>query len=112
VLSALLGAAAAGRSGLAATLVEGWNRARTDKQYRLTMAWLREQLRLSLEDIVAEGVARRTFRPGLDSGAVAAIALGAAESCLLQAESDGGAVPPERLVRAFLRLTVTEGPEG
>ena len=33
----------------------GWARARHDKQFRLTLAWQREQIRLSLEEILVEG---------------------------------------------------------
>ena len=85
-------------------LLTGWTRAREDKQYRLTMAWLREQSRLSLQEIVAEGVTGGAFRSNLDAGAFAAIILGAAEGCLLQAPSHGGPVPPACIVRAFLQL--------
>ncbi|MBI2197921.1 MAG: TetR family transcriptional regulator C-terminal domain-containing protein [Candidatus Rokubacteria bacterium] len=85
-------------------LLTGWTKAREDKQYRLTMAWLREQSRLSLQEIVAEGVTGGAFRSNLDASAFAAIILGAAEGCLLQAPSHGGPVPPARIVGALLRL--------
>ncbi len=85
----------------------GWIRARQDKQVRLTMAWQREQLRLSLQDILTEGAAAGAFRRDLDPGAVAAVILGAAEGCLLQAATDGGPVAAEQLVRTLLRLAVT-----
>lgn len=88
--------------------LSGWVRAREDKQFRLTMAWQREQIRLSLQDILAEGAANGAFRADLDSGAVAAVILGAAEGCLLQSATQGGAVTPEQLVRTLLRLVVTE----
>jgi hypothetical protein len=84
--------------------VGGWARARDDKQFRLTMAWLREQSRLSLEEILDEGVRAGAFRHGLDAGAVATAILGAAEGCLLQAPSAGGTVAPGRLVRTLLAL--------
>lgn len=85
----------------------GWARARHDKQFRLTLAWQREQIRLSLEDILTEGVRTRRFRSDLDAGAVAAVIVGAAEGCLLQAATEGGAVPVERLVGALLTLAVS-----
>jgi BetI-type transcriptional repressor, C-terminal len=85
----------------------GWARARHDKQFRLTLAWQREQIRLSLEDILTEGMRTRRFRGDLDPGAVAAVIVGAAEGCLLQAATEGGAVPAERLVGALLTLAVS-----
>jgi transcriptional regulator BetI-like protein len=85
----------------------GWARARHDKQFRLTLAWQREQIRLSLEDILTEGVRTRRFRSDLDAAAVAAVIVGAAEGCLLQAATEGGAVPAERLVGALLTLAVS-----
>lgn len=85
----------------------GWARARHDKQFRLTLAWQREQIRLSLEDILTEGARTRRFRGDLDAGAVAAVIVGAAEGCLLQAATEGGAVPAERLVGALLTLAVS-----
>jgi hypothetical protein len=91
-------------SGLVLT---GWMRAREEKQSRLTMAWLREQLRLSVEDIVAEGMAAGVVRRDLDAGAVAAVILGAADGCLLQTASHGGPVPPAVVLGTLLRLLVT-----
>ncbi len=86
----------------------GWVRAREDKQFRLTLAWQREQLRLSLEDILREGVAAGVFRADLDPGAVAAVILGAAEGCLLQSATEGGSVSAEHLMRTLLRLALNE----
>ena len=93
-------------SGLSTTLLEGWLRAQRDKQYRLRLAWQREQLRLLFQDILAEGAVRGVFRSGLDSGAVAAIIVGAAEGCLLQSAMEGGAVGPAELARAIVALTL------
>jgi len=87
--------------------LSGWMRARDDKQVRLTLAWQREQIRLSLQDILAEGAAAGVFRAQLDPGAVAAVILGAAEGCLLQSATQGGAVTAEQLLRTLLRLIVT-----
>lgn len=86
----------------------GWLLARKDKQFRLTLAWQREQIRLSLQDIVVEGVASGAFRADLDAGAVAAVILGVAEGCLLQAATQGGPVTPEQLLRTLLWLVVSE----
>jgi len=86
--------------------LHGWMRARHDKQFRLTLAWQREQIRLSLEDILVEGVRAGAFRTGMDPGAVAAVIVGAAEGCLLQAVTDGGAVTAEQIVRTLLILAV------
>lgn len=86
--------------------LQGWMRARHDKQFRLTLAWQREQIRLSLEDILVEGVRAGAFRAGMDAGAVAAVIVGAAEGCLLQAATDGGAVTAEQIVRTLLTLAV------
>ncbi|MEX2222570.1 MAG: TetR family transcriptional regulator C-terminal domain-containing protein [Candidatus Rokuibacteriota bacterium] len=86
--------------------LHGWMRARHDKQFRLTLAWQREQIRLSLEDILVEGVRTGAFRAGMDAGAVAAVIVGAAEGCLLQAATDGGAVTAGQIVRTLLTLAV------
>jgi transcriptional regulator BetI-like protein len=88
-------------------LLTGWMRARHDKHHRLALAWQREQLRLSLEEILQAGVAAGVFRRKLDTGAVAAVVLGAAEGCLLQSATQGGAVPPGELVRALLSLVLS-----
>ena len=103
-LEVLFGAYGEGDPHLSELLVDGWSRARDDKQFRLTMAWLREQSRMSLEEILEEGMAEGAFQAGLDTGAVAATILGAAEGCLLQAPSSGGPVAPSRLVRTLLAL--------
>jgi len=87
-------------------LLTGWMRARHDKHHRLALAWQREQLRLSLEEILQAGVAAGAFRKEIDTGAVAAVMLGAAEGCLLQSATQGGAVPPGELVRALLSLVL------
>ncbi len=70
------------------------------------MAWLREQLRLSVEEIVAEGVAAGAFRRDLDPVVFSAVCLGAAEGCLLQSASQGGTVAPDELVKALLHLAL------
>jgi len=89
-------------------LLTGWMRTRHDKHHRLALAWQREQLRLSLEEILVAGVAVGAFRHDLDAGAVAAVMLGTAEGCLLQAATQGGAVPPGELVKTLLGLVLSE----
>jgi BetI-type transcriptional repressor, C-terminal len=103
-----------GESGpdFANLLLGGWARAAADGQYRLVMAWLREQFRLSIEEILDEGMRTGAFRADLDAGAVASVILGAAEGCLLQSGSQGGTVPTERLVRAVMRLAGVGDPGG
>ena len=88
-------------------LLTGWMRTRHDKHHRLALAWQREQLRLSLEEILVAGSADGAFRRDLDAGAVAAVMLGAAEGCLLQAATQGGAVPPGELVKTLLGLVLS-----
>jgi BetI-type transcriptional repressor, C-terminal len=105
-LELLFGAYGGGDAALSALLLEGWVRAQRDKQYRLRLAWQREQLRLLLQDILAEGAVRGVFRSGLDAGAVAAVMVGAAEGCLLQSAMEGGAVGPAELARALFALTL------
>ncbi len=105
-LEILFGAYGEGGPDFSGLLLSGWVRAREDKQFRLTLAWHREQLRLSLEEILAEGLAQGAFRTDLEPGAVAAVIIGAAEGCLLQAATDGGAVSAAEVARAVLRLTL------
>lgn len=88
-------------------LLTGWMRARHDKHHRLALAWQREQLRLSLGEILVAGSAAGVFRKELDAGAVAAVMLGAAEGCLLQTATQGGAVPPGELVKTLMRLALS-----
>ena len=88
-------------------LLMGWMRTRHDKHHRLALAWQREQLRLSLEDILAAGMASGAFRKTLDPGALAAVMVGAAEGCLLQSATQGGAVPPGELVKTLLSLALS-----
>lgn len=86
--------------------LHGWVRAREDKQFRLTLAWHREQIRLSLQEILAEGMASAAFRTDLEAGALAAVIVGTAEGCLLQSATQGGAVTAEQLVRTLLELVI------
>ena len=107
-LAVVFGAFAGSDPEIARAFLQGWQRAREDKQLRLALAWQREQLRLSLAEILAEGVQRGAFRPGLDPGAVAAVALGAAAGCMLQAPTEGGAGGADDLARAVVALVISE----
>ena len=107
-LDVLFGAFGASDERFAGLLLEGWLRARRDKRFRLAMAWLREQLRLSVEEILAEGVASGAFRRDLDPVVFSAVCLGAAEGSLLQSPSQGGTVPPDQLLKMLLRLALNE----
>jgi hypothetical protein len=107
-LDVLFGALGASDERFAGLLLEGWLRARRDKRFRLAMAWLREQLRLSVEEILVEGIAAGAFRRDLDPVVFSAVCLGAAEGCLLQSPSQGGTVSPEQLLKILLRLALSE----
>ena len=104
----LFGAYGESDADFSGLFLTGWMRARDDKQFRLTLAWQREQIRLSLRDILAEGVASGGFRADLDPGAAAAVILGTAEGCLLQSATEGGAVTAEQLLRTLLHLVISE----
>ena len=104
-IALLLEAYAGTDSDLSRLLLAGWMRAREDKHWRLRLAWQREQLRLSLQDILAEGAVRGDLRSGLDVGAVAAVIVGTAEAGLLQAASEGGPVSTADLARTLVGLT-------
>lgn|SRR5574337_235644 len=106
-LDILFGAFGAGDERFCGQLLEGWLRARRDKRYRLAVAWFREQLRLSLEEILAEGIKGGTLRRDLDPAIFSAVCLGAAEGCLLQSASQGGAVSPDELAKFLLQLAVS-----
>lgn len=103
-LEVLFGAYGADESEFPEAVLGGWVRARADKQLRLTMAWVREQLRLSLAEIVGDGQRQGQLRGAIEPGAAAALILAAAEGCLLQSPTQGGAVPPAGVVAALLAL--------
>ncbi len=106
-LELLFRAYGSGDPDFSGLMLRGWIAAREDKHCRLRLAWQREQLRLSLEDILTEGVASGAVKAGLDPGAVAALIVGAAEAALLQAPTDGGSVTADDLARALLALVLS-----
>jgi transcriptional regulator BetI-like protein len=111
-LEVLFGALGESDPQFSGLVLGGWMRARDDKTFRLTMAWLREQIRLSVEEIVVEGQAVGAFRPDLAPGPAAAVVVGAAEGCLLQTATQGGAIPPAAILQALLRLLTPAAPAG
>lgn len=88
---------------LSELFLEGWSRARRSKALRLELAWIREQLRLSVEELLRAGMGDGAFRSDLDPEAMASVILGTAEGLLLQSVNQGGPVPAERLTDALLR---------
>ncbi len=108
-LEILFGAFSEGDEAFRQLLLGGWLRGHEEKPYRLAMAWLREQMRLCVEEILIEGIASGAFRDDIDPAALAAVCLGAAEGCLLQPGAQSGAVPPDRLVKTLLRLVTRPG---
>ena len=106
-LEIVFGAYGQSVADFSAMLLTGWMQARRDKHHRLALAWQREQLRLSIEEILQAGVTSGAFRKELVPGAVAAVMLGSAEGCLLQSATQGGAVPPSELVRVLMSLTLS-----
>lgn len=68
------------------------------------MAWLREQMRLTVEEVLVEGMAAGAFRDDLEPDALAAVCLGVAEGCLLPPQGQGGPVSVDRLVQTLIRL--------
>jgi hypothetical protein len=107
MLEILFGAYGAGAPEFTDALVAGWVGARRDVPQRLALAWQREQLRLCLADVLAEGQRLGAVRAALDPGATAALALGAAEAGLLHTPIEGGAVGPAEQLRALLALVRT-----
>jgi AcrR family transcriptional regulator len=106
-LEILLGAYGESDPEFSGLFLGGWLRARDDKDFRLTLAWQREQIRLCLHDILAEGISRGDFRPDLDPGAVSAVIVSVADGCLLQSVTQGGPVTAAELLRALLGLVLS-----
>lgn len=107
ILDILFGAFSEGDETFRGLLLDGWLRAHHEKPYRLAMGWLREQMRLSIEEIAREGVGSGAFRRDVDAAALAALCLGAAEACLLAPKAQTGAVPPDLIARQLLRFAVS-----
>ncbi len=98
-------AAAFGEDGELATLLLGaWHRARTDERLGLALAWVREQLRASLQEILEAGVEAGAVRRDLNPAVLAWVLLAGLEALLREAPGGGVASTPE-ILRALARLT-------
>ncbi len=98
-------AAAFGEDGeLASLLLHAWHRARADESLALALAWVREQLRVSLQEILEAGVRAGTVRKDPDPPTLAWVLLAACEALLREAHG-GGVVPTSDILRALARLT-------
>ena len=91
-------------SGLPKALLAGWARAREDKQQRLAMAWLTEQLRLGFEEILTAGIRRGELRGDIHPPTLAALFVAVAHGCLLPPPGARGPVEPPALAAALIRL--------
>lgn len=89
---------------LAALLPAALHRARADEPLRLALAWVREQLRVSLEEILDAGVRAGVFRKDPEPAVLAWVLLAACEALLREAPG-GGVVPTADVLRALARLT-------
>lgn len=105
-LDLLFTACSGGDPELPALVIDAWQCARHDKQVRLRLAWQHEQLRLALQDILAEGSVRGELRPGIDAAAVAGVMVDAAEGCLLQSVTESGAIGAAELSKTLLSLAL------
>jgi hypothetical protein len=101
---ACLTAAFGSDAELAPLLAPVWHRALTDERLALTFAWMREQLRVSLQEILEAGVAEGTVRKEPNPESLAWIILAACEALVREAPG-GGVVPTADLLVALARLT-------
>jgi hypothetical protein len=97
-------AAFGGDPGLASLLLAEWQRARADQELALALAWGREQIRASLQEILEAGVAAGAVRREPGAAALAWILLGACEALVREAPG-GGAVSTADVVAALARIT-------
>jgi hypothetical protein len=98
-------ATAFGEDGeLAGLLLAGWHRARSDERLALALAWVREQLRASLEEILTDGVRKGTIRKDPEPAVLAWVLLAGCEALVREAPGGGVASTPE-ILRALARLT-------
>jgi hypothetical protein len=98
-------AAAFGEDGeITALLPAARDRARSDEALGLALAWIREQLRTSLEEILEAGVRTGAIRTDPPPAVLAWVLLAGCEALLHEAPG-GGAVPTDEVLRALARLT-------
>jgi hypothetical protein len=94
-----------GRDAEVASLVLGaWYRGRTNHDLSLAMAWAREQLRVSLQEILTAGARAGVMRRDRDPAALAAVLLATCESLVRDAPDDG-AVPLRDVLRTLAQIT-------
>jgi len=79
-------------------------RARSDEALGLALAWIREQLRASLEEILEAGVRGGTIRKDPPPAVLAWVLLAGCEALVHEAPG-GGAVPTADIVHALARVT-------
>ena len=89
---------------LASLLLAAWHRARTDQALGLALAWVREQLRASLQDILEAGVRAGTVRKDPGPAVLAWVLLAGCEALLREAPG-GGVAPTADVLQALARLT-------
>lgn len=89
---------------LGSLLLGAWHRARTDERLALTLAWTREQLRGSLQEILAAGIAIGAMRREPEPAALAWVLLAGCEA-LLREPPGGGVVRTADVLAALARLT-------
>ena len=89
---------------LPALLPAARERARSDERLGLALAWIREQLRASLEEILEAGVRVGTIRKDPPPAVLAWVLLAGCEALVHEAPG-GGAVPTADIVHALARVT-------
>jgi hypothetical protein len=89
---------------LADPLLAAWQRARSDETLALSLAWGREQLRASLQEILDAGVAAGLLRKAPPPAELAWVLLAACEALLREAPG-GGIVSTPELLRTLGRIT-------
>jgi hypothetical protein len=98
-------AVAFGEDGeLASRLPGAWHRARTNGGLALALAWAREQLRVSLHEILEAGARAGTIRKEPPAAELAWVLLAACEALMREAPG-GGVVTTADVVRALARLS-------
>ncbi len=91
-------------AALADLLVAAWHRARVDESLALSLAWGREQLRASLQEILDAGAAAGVMRKEPAPAELAWVLLAACEALLREAPG-GGIISTQELLRTLARLT-------
>ena len=98
-------AAAFGEDGpIPALLPAARERARSDEALGLALAWIREQLRASLEEILEAGVRVGTIRKDPPPAVLAWVLLAGCKALVHEAPG-GGAVPTADILHALARLS-------